>query len=251
VSVEELRLNEDGETLVTESERDFENKIRINGFAIDPRSFTVDLLWEARSTMDADYTAFLHVINSDGELVGQADVFPTLPSHYWRYGELYFTSHHLQFFNGEADLEPGQYTLLTGWYLNDGETYPRLTIVPTIDEEVERTVFELMTFEKIDNRIYRWPNYEESEDASPLDDLDEEVTPETTGFDIIDLDEPEETEAFIEDLLDSTDEPDADTTDEIEATVTDAADDETDVTATPDNAEEVEATEASTEEADE
>lgn len=228
-SVEALRVDEDGNTLVQQTDRDFENKIFINGFVVDPRSFTIDILWEARSNLEEDYSAFLHVVNSDGELVGQADVFPTLPTRYWRFGELYITSHHIQFFDGESELPLGEYKVLVGWYINDGETYPRLVIAPTSEDEPERTYFQLMTFKKDDNRIYVWPKFEEQDGiGSSIEAPVGEATQDAEHFITVDLDATEETEVF-DDFFNNgegTDEPEAEATAMVEATATVVPDDE-------------------------
>jgi hypothetical protein len=236
-SVEQLRVNEDGNTLVQPTERDFENKIYINGFVVDPRSFTVDVLWEVRSNLETDYTAFLHVVNSEGELVGQADVFPTLPTRYWRFGELYITSHHIQFFNGEAELPLGEYTVVVGWYINDGENYPRLVIAPTNEDEQERTYFELMSFTKLDNRIYQWRDYDDTEDTeseSPIEDPNADATEDGGRFTTIDLDVTEETDQMLDDFFDGegTAEPDAEETGTVEEVATEVPDEEATETAT-------------------
>lgn len=265
-SVDAVRVDEEGNTLISQADRDFGGQIFIDSFNVDPRSFIIDILWQAHTTVDEDYTVFLHVVNSDGELVGQADVFPNLPTHYWRFNEMYVTSHHIQFFEGDLDLAPGDYTVMVGWYLNDGETYPRLPILPTNEEEDEHDFFQLMTFVKLDDRLYGWPSYETLEqDENATEEPNAEGTQDSRALDIIDLDEPEETETFMEDFVDlteeATNEPDADiadeaevteasddVTDEAELTVTEASEDEETATETPSDEEEVEATETPSEE---
>ncbi|MDQ7025939.1 MAG: DUF2142 domain-containing protein [Anaerolineae bacterium] len=218
--VEQLRVDEEGETLISQADRDFGGQILINSFNVDPRSFSIDILWETRSAITEDYTMFLHVLNSDSELVGQADVFPNLPTHYWRFGEMYVTSHHIQFFEGDLDLALGDYTVVVGLYINDGETYPRLPILSTNEEEDERDFFQLMTFEKVENRIYVWPSYEEPQEGDV--EPDAEATEDAGRTIRIDLDEPEETETFMEDFFDvteeATSEADVDITEESVAT---------------------------------
>jgi hypothetical protein len=206
IPVERLRVDEEGQTVIEQVDRDFQGEILITGFDVDPRTFTLDLEWEAKQGLDEDYTAFVHVMNSEGELVGQADVFPTLPTHYWRFGEIHITSHHIQFF--EEDLPPGIYTILTGWYINDGESYPRLLIQPGIEGE-ERDWFELMSFERREDGLYLWPVFRT--DEGDTDDSVVEGAPEPDGFEIIDPNATQELEDIIpeEFLPDAgTDDPD-------------------------------------------
>lgn len=80
---------------------------------------TVQLQWDALLTPNADYTAFVHVINDNGELVAQQDQPPLggfAPTHTWQPGQRIVDSFTLAL---PADLTPGRYTVLAGFYQGD------------------------------------------------------------------------------------------------------------------------------------
>ncbi|MCA9915163.1 MAG: hypothetical protein KC496_17530, partial [Anaerolineae bacterium] len=111
---------------------------------------------------------FVHVVNAEGELVGQSDVFPTLPNHYWRYGERYVITHTIHFF--EDTLPEGVYHVDTGWYLNNGEDYPRLLIQPNTEQE--KSAYTLFEFSVTEAGQIVLPEFE-------IDELTEEPGLET------------------------------------------------------------------------
>jgi hypothetical protein len=52
---------------------------------------TVTLFWEALSTSEHNYSAYVHLVGADGETVGRRDSYPGLgndPTIYWRPGEI-------------------------------------------------------------------------------------------------------------------------------------------------------------------
>jgi len=104
-----------------EVQPNFDQAIRLSEFFIDTERNEVILHWQAETTLDDNYTVFVHMLDEDGNLVEQADVPPSLPTRYWRWGENYLTYHE---FPEEFDML--EYTIIVGWYLNDGLSYPRL-----------------------------------------------------------------------------------------------------------------------------
>jgi hypothetical protein len=89
------------------------------GMEIDPltpgQSATVTLYWQALRRPDAEYTAFLHVVDPSGEIAAQSDVQPeggAYPTGIWDAGEIVTTVHPITI---PADASV-PFTLYTGWY---------------------------------------------------------------------------------------------------------------------------------------
>jgi len=97
--------------------------------AIEPgQTFTVTLAWQAVDRPVADYTAFLHVVDSSGEIVAQSDVQPggiQYPSGIWSPGEV-VTSDHIVTIPPDAE---GPFLLYTGLY-----SFPSLERLPVKSE---------------------------------------------------------------------------------------------------------------------
>jgi len=162
--------------------REFGGLIRPVGFSHAREtddSLIVLLQWETRGAMNIDYTTFAHVINDEGELVGQADVFPQLPTRYWRFGETFVTDHIIEFISDE--LPEGVYRVLTGWYENDGEEFPRLKIQPETEDEADS--FEVFTFSVDEDGTFHLPELPNQDEETP----DAELAPipqENDPFDV-------------------------------------------------------------------
>jgi 4-amino-4-deoxy-L-arabinose transferase-like glycosyltransferase len=74
----------------------------------------VTLVWQADVEMERSYTAYLHFLDSEGELVGQLDRLPDgYPTSDWHPGEVVVDSYTIQL---PPDVEPGRYYLQTGFY---------------------------------------------------------------------------------------------------------------------------------------
>jgi hypothetical protein len=79
-------------------------------------TMTVTLLWEAASIPNRDYTAFVHLLSSDGTQVGgfdQAAGGARFPTHAWQPGDRIVGTLPVQV---AADTPPGLYTLWVGLY---------------------------------------------------------------------------------------------------------------------------------------
>ena len=124
----------------------FGDVILLNRFNYDDEISQLILEWETRNTPDDDYTVFVHVFDEEGNLIAQGDAPPSdLPTHYWRFGEVYRTYHTIEAPDGiEIEIDPDLHTFKVGWYLNDEvEGFPRLvytqpspiTVVPAPDFE--------------------------------------------------------------------------------------------------------------------
>lgn len=104
----------------------FGDMIRLQEYQFDVGQLEVLLNWEALELDGRNYTAFVHVYNQDGRLVGQSDLRPLLPTEYWRLNERYLMTHRVGFLER---LAPGEYFIEIGWYelLPDGG-WRRLTL---------------------------------------------------------------------------------------------------------------------------
>jgi hypothetical protein len=93
---------------------DFGGVIRLRGYRLNGND--ISLLWEASGTPDDNYTVFVQVLDADGQIVGQGDAPPILPTRYWRSGEQYVTAHTLYYPETPPD---GDYQVVIGWYSPD------------------------------------------------------------------------------------------------------------------------------------
>ncbi len=88
----------------------FDDQIDLIGY--DLSSEAVILYWRARSRADHDYTAFVHVLDSSGKIIVQADAQPrggNYPTSFWQPGEVIRDEHRL--------LMPADYSkILVGLY---------------------------------------------------------------------------------------------------------------------------------------
>jgi hypothetical protein len=91
------------------------------GFEVAERSVSgqaqrVTLVWQALKDTGHDYKVFVHLLNSEGQLVAQSDAVPanwTRPTNDWQIGEFVTDTHTLDL---GPDLPPGLYRLRAGMY---------------------------------------------------------------------------------------------------------------------------------------
>ena len=96
------------------------------------------LFWQADTIPQTDYTVFVHILNSQGNLVAQADSPPaagTYPTSLWDSGEIIKDQRLL------PALSPGDYTLSVGLYRPD--TFERLPVANQPDGVVTLTSFKI------------------------------------------------------------------------------------------------------------
>ena len=103
-----------------EQQPNFDESIRLQQYFFDPELNELILNWRAEGTPAEDFTVFVHVLDEDDAIIAQADTTPRLPTGYWRWGESYSTYH---MFDGDLPLL--EHTVLIGWYVNDGVSYPK------------------------------------------------------------------------------------------------------------------------------
>jgi hypothetical protein len=103
-------------------------------------TLTVRLQWQALADVPRDYTAFVHVLDSEGQAAAQADVMPRggrFPTGYWPRGAVVDDRIELSL----ADLPPGRYRVVFGVY--DSQTVERLPIATPAGEALPDNVIEL------------------------------------------------------------------------------------------------------------
>ena len=110
-----------GYSVIPEDQQpNFDETIRLLQYLFDPELNELILNWQAEGTPAEDFTVFVHVLDEDGAIIAQADAAPRLPTGYWRWGESYSTYHLF-----DSDLPLLEHTVLIGWYVNDGVSYPK------------------------------------------------------------------------------------------------------------------------------
>lgn len=96
----------------------FDDQIRLLGYETkrEDARLEITLYWEAITSPDDNYIAFLHLLNPAGELVAQSDVAPNqglFPTSAWQPGDIVLSHHQLDL---PRELTIDDYTLLTGLY---------------------------------------------------------------------------------------------------------------------------------------
>ncbi len=106
----------------------FGGQVRLVGYTYDPpvpwtgRQGRLRLVWQAAPRAWADYTVFLHLVDSTGERVSGADAQPPVPTSQWARGEVVVDERVLPI---PDHLPPGDYRLVVGLYRADtGERLP-------------------------------------------------------------------------------------------------------------------------------
>lgn len=92
------------------------NAISLEGWSqqVAAGELAVTLYWQAQKRLERNYTAFVHLLDSEGQVVAQLDRQPGgYPTGDWRLGELVVDSYRLHLPSG---LTPGIYTVQTGFY---------------------------------------------------------------------------------------------------------------------------------------
>ncbi len=108
----------------------FDDQIELQGYTVEQtgRRLQVTLFWRAKKDISRDYSVFVHVVNTGGDIVAQHDGQPgwqvTIPTGSWLPGETVLDRHTIEL---PADLPPGTYTLNAGIYY--WETLERLPVL--------------------------------------------------------------------------------------------------------------------------
>jgi hypothetical protein len=109
--------------LQRERRADFGNQLRLVGWSLDVPpdlqpgdSFSLTVVWQAQQALDADYTAFVHLVDSTGHGWAGDDHAPydgLYPTSRWGAGEMVRDRFTLSLPAGAPE---GLYDLLVGWY---------------------------------------------------------------------------------------------------------------------------------------
>lgn len=103
----------------------FDNRLQLAGYSLEPATLAsgqptpahLSLYWQVLAPLEGDYSVFVHLTNTKGQVVSQMDFQPfdaIYPTSYWPVGaEL----REARQFTLPGDLPPGEYTLLIGLYL--------------------------------------------------------------------------------------------------------------------------------------
>ncbi|MFP4438568.1 MAG: ArnT family glycosyltransferase [Chloroflexaceae bacterium] len=100
----------------------FGSLLQLRGYGVDTTQLQdnnviiLNIHWQAKKKMTENYQLFIHVLNSRGEIVGQADVppgGPRAPTSIWHSSQFVDWAHPVPV---EADLAPGQYWVALGVY---------------------------------------------------------------------------------------------------------------------------------------
>ena len=111
----------------------FQDQIDLLGYSLSDRRLAVGdsleftLFWSPRGRPIRDYTVFVHLLDSQGQIRGQADSPPRsgkYPTSVWDAGEVIADLHSLSL---EPDLPAGEYRAAIGLY--DPETGQRVQVV--------------------------------------------------------------------------------------------------------------------------
>jgi hypothetical protein len=125
----------------------FADNIRLIGVA-HPESLPLDasdelpvtLLWEATGQPDGDYTAFVHVLDAQGNRVTGYDQPPAqgrFSTRLWQTGDRIVSRFHWPLPDG---LPAGTYRILVGLYDPQDEGLPRLPVISTTQQLQDRSV---------------------------------------------------------------------------------------------------------------
>lgn len=108
--------------------------------AAEASTLEVTLLWEALASPDADYTAFVHLLDASGRQVAGADLPPAegrFPTQRWQPGDHSLSTFTLSL---PSALPPGRYDVRVGLYESGGPGVPRLPVtaasLPTRDDTI-------------------------------------------------------------------------------------------------------------------
>lgn len=112
----------------------FEHEIRLLGYSIEKTTYhpgetlTLTLFWQPLRTIQPNLVVFVHLLDSQGNLVAQHDSPPDQgrrPTPFWQPGEVVVDKHPIVL---PAHLPPGRYTLTVGMY-----DWPGLQRLPVLE----------------------------------------------------------------------------------------------------------------------
>lgn len=118
-----VRALDTGAPLKQRADVEFDGRLALVGFESHPTrlrpgdDLDLRLHWRATVQVEQDYTAFVHLLNSAGERVAQhdgpANFYGHLPTTLWQVGAPVLDQRTL---SSTAELAPGMYDVVVGWY---------------------------------------------------------------------------------------------------------------------------------------
>lgn len=112
----------------TRADISFGEFIRLEGFTLSAESdrLTIVFFWKAVNTPPEDFTSFVHIVDSDDNIIAQADIEPLggqYPTSIWSPDETIVDERII------PGLPKGVFQVLVGWYRHVGDGWERLPIV--------------------------------------------------------------------------------------------------------------------------
>jgi hypothetical protein len=107
----------------------FGGQLQLVGYTFDASTSTLSLVWQAVPLATADYTVFIHVVDSAGNRLAGNDAQPWVPTSQWVRGEVVVDEWVVPI---PDDLSPGDYQFIVGIYRADtGERLPLFDMTGT------------------------------------------------------------------------------------------------------------------------
>jgi hypothetical protein len=107
----------------------FGGQMQLVGYTFDASTNSLSLVWQAAPGATADYTVFIHVVDSAGNRLAGNDAQPSVPTSQWARGEVVVDEWVVPI---PDDLSPGDYRLVVGLYhAGAGERLPLLDMTGT------------------------------------------------------------------------------------------------------------------------
>ena len=118
----------------TPAEVNFGEIITLEGFTLSAESDRLQIVffWKAINSPRFDYTSFVHIVDSDDNIIAQADVQPLdgqYPTSIWSPNELIVDERMF------VELPKGEYQVLVGWYRHVDDGWERLPNVTRGDAQ--------------------------------------------------------------------------------------------------------------------
>lgn len=123
-----VSLPEDDRVPEISTEINFGDVIELGGYTLTPvgDGLKVTLFWRAAAPSEHDYTAFVHVVDADDQIVAQVDMQPLggrYPTSIWSPGESIVEERTI------SPIPNGVYRIFVGWYLHHDDGWERLSVV--------------------------------------------------------------------------------------------------------------------------
>jgi hypothetical protein len=138
-SLGSIRLH--GSPVVTEAVANFNGQILLLNAELGRQqlhpgeTLSITLVWQGQQQMSEDYTLFIHLLDEQGQIRGQIDVWPrdgTYPTSQWAEGETFSDTYDVPLL---PDAPSGAYQVEIGWYLL--RTMQRLPVLDASGQAID------------------------------------------------------------------------------------------------------------------